>query len=72
MAPRRAARLAGEPQEMGEPAGGRVDVDRPDQHLGVLVEDRLRPVAVVGVDVDTATRRAGVAQPRRPPAALLR
>ena len=40
--------IALEAEEVRKPAGARVDVHRADQHLGVLVEDRLRAVAVDG------------------------
>ena len=43
---------------MREPAGARVDVNGGDEHLRVVVEDRLSAVAVVGVDVDHGDRGA--------------
>src|SRR4051812_37603675 len=46
------AGLVREAEEVGEPAGARVDVDGAGEDVGALVEDRLRAVAVVGVDVD--------------------
>src|SRR5207253_11502645 len=46
------ARRVLEAEEVREPAGSRVDVDRPDDHLAASGEDLLRPVAVVGVDVE--------------------
>jgi hypothetical protein len=51
VAVRAVAGLVGEAEEVREPAGARVDVHRADEHVGPLVEDLLRPVAVVRVDV---------------------
>ncbi len=52
------AALAGEAEEVGEPAGAGVDVDRAGEHRRVGVEDRLGAVAVVGVDVQHGDRAA--------------
>ena len=48
----------GEAEEVRKPAGAGVDVDRAGEHAGVVVEDLLGAVAVVGVDVDHGDRRA--------------
>ena len=62
--------LGREAEEVREPAGARVDVDRGGEHVGAVVEDRLGAVAVVGVDVDhrdgsAGACRAGGRRPRR-------
>ena len=50
--------LGREAEEVGEPAGARVDVDGRSEHVAAAEEDLLRPVAVVGVDVDHGDRVA--------------
>ena len=47
----RSVALGSEAEEVGEPAGARVDVHRRRQHVASVEEQLLRPVAVVGVDV---------------------
>ncbi len=58
------ALLAPEPEEVREPPGPGIHVDRSDEHPRVLVEDRLRAVAVMRIDVD---HRHRAVQPRPQP-----
>ena len=57
-APSAVAGLGGEAEEVGKPARAGVDVDRAGEHSGVVVEDLLGAVAVMGVDVDHRDRPA--------------
>ena len=50
------AAFAREADEVREPAGPGIDVDGPGQHGRIGVEDRLRAVAVMGVDVEHRDR----------------
>ena len=57
-APVTAARFVREAEEVRKPAGARIDVDGADEHVTALVEDLLRAVAVVRVDVEDRDRAA--------------
>src|SRR5713101_4471856 len=53
---RAAASLVGEPEEMRKPARAGIDVNGADEHVGSVVEDLLRSVAVTRVDVEDGDR----------------
>jgi D-aminopeptidase len=76
------AALIGVTHVVRKPPSSRIDVQRPVEHVTAVVEDGLRPVAVMGVDVDhsdlvatTHTQRVGghrgIVEVARPAVAVL-
>ena len=59
------ARFLREAEEVGKPARARIDVDGADEHVPSLVEDLLRPVAVVRIDVEDRNRTSELLFERR-------